>query len=216
MEAPRLEIPADVTPKSFYEELLPRFFQENRARAQSAAPQASQINAAIRAVVEGEGGGTWTLRLSGGDFAVTPNGEGDAVVTFVQTREDWQVTINRGLGALLTKIGSWGSAPPAPPTPGKPSMNLTPAKIERIKAMKVVMKIEITGFEGRSLRLAMLTGASQDGVAPAANITMTAADFNDMVAGKLPIQQAMMGGKVKLTGAGAPFAMQLGLVLMAP
>lgn len=216
MEAPRLEIPADVTPKSFYEELLPRFFQENRARAQSAAPQASQINAAIRAVVEGEGGGTWTLRLSGGDFAVTPNGEGDAVVTFVQTREDWQVTINRGLGALLTKIGSWGSAPPAPPTPGKPSMNLTPAKIERIKAMKVVMKIEITGFEGRSLRLAMLTGASQDGVAPAANITMTAADFNDMVAGKLPIQQAMMGGKVKLTGPGGPFAMQLGLVLMAP
>ena len=216
MEAPRLEIPADVTPKSFYEELLPRFFQENRARAQSAAPQASQINAAIRAVVEGEGGGTWTLRLSGGDFAVTANGEGDAVVTFVQTREDWQVTINRGLGALLTKIGSWGSAPPAPPTPGKPSMNLTPAKIERIKAMKVVMKIEITGFEGRSLRLAMLTGASQDGVAPAANITMTAADFNDMVAGKLPIQQAMMGGKVKLTGPGGPFAMQLGLVLMAP
>jgi hypothetical protein len=211
MEAPRLEIPADITPKAFYEELLPRFFQENRAKAASLAPTATQVNAAVRAVVEGDGGGTWTIRFANGDMTVTPSAEGDAVATFIQSREDWQVAINQGLGRLMSKIGS---APSGPPAPGKPG--LTPQKIDRLKLMKGVLKFELLEWEGRTLKLTVAIGTAVDGKDPTAVIAIKTSDFKDMTTGKVPPQQALMSGKVKLTGTGAPFAMQLGAVLMMP
>ena len=81
--------------------------------------------------------------------------------------------------------------------------------------MKGLIKFELTGYEGsRTLRLTIAVGAAQDGKDPVCNVSMTANDFQDISSGKLALQQAVMGGKVKLSGPGVPFAMQLGATLM--
>src|SRR5947207_379237 len=112
MDAARLEIPADITPKAFYEEFLPKVFAENRAKAAQMAPGAAQLAGSVRAEVQGDGGGTWTIEFGGGDMKVHQGAVGTPLVTFTQSREDWQVTITQGVGKLLTKLGS-GPAPSA-------------------------------------------------------------------------------------------------------
>ena len=211
MDAAPLEIPADITPKAFYEEFLPRVFAENRAKAAQLAPNAAQLAGAVRAVVDGDGGGTWTIQFGAGDMLVHAGAVGDALVTFSQTRDDWQVTITQGVGKMLAKLGS----APAAATGSGGGKGLTPAKLERLKMMKGLIKFELTGYEGsRTLRLTITVGAAQDGKDPVCNVSMTANDFQDISAGKLALQQAVMGGKVKLSGPGVPFAMQLGATLM--
>lgn len=212
MDAATIEIPADITPKAFYEELLPKVFAENRARAAALAPTASQLSGTVRAEVQGDGGGVWTLQFASGELKVQAGAVGDAHATFSQTRDDWQVAITQGLGKLLSKLGSG----PAAPVPGAgPRPGLTQAKLDRMRMMKGVLKFELTGYEGsRTLRLLVGIGPGVEGKDPTAVVSVTAADFQDMTTGKLPPQQALMGGKVKLSGAGVAFAMQLGATLM--
>jgi hypothetical protein len=212
VEAPSIVIPEDITPKAFYEELLPRVFRENRERAAAAMPTASQIRASLRAEVTGEGGGIWTLDFAGGGFEVKAEALPSPLVTFVQTREDWQVSITKGIGRLLARLGS--APAPAPASPGgAPRPGLTPQKVDRLRTVRGVMNFDLTGYEGnRTIRLKVIFNSATEGKDPTCTVSLTAADYRDITSGKLPPQQAFMGGKIKIAGD-MGFAMQLGATL---
>jgi hypothetical protein len=215
MSAPRFEIPEDITPAAFYEELLPRVLAENRERAAQALPAMGRIQALVRSEVQGEGGGVWSLLFSAGGMEVRPEPLPDPLVTFTQTREDWQVSITKGLGRLLARFA--GAAPPPPPAnPGTPRPTLTPQKIERLKMLRGVMNFDLTGYEGdRTIRLKVALCGATEGKDPTCTVSMSAADYREMTSGRLLPQQAFMAGKVRITGD-MGFAMQVGTTLLMP
>lgn len=215
MSTPTVEIPEDITPKAFYEELLPRVFREGKDRAgQVVGPAVSQIRASIRCQVEGEGGGVWTLVFAEGNLEVRPEALPDPLVTFVQSRSDWQVSITKGIGRLLARLAAGGSQPPPPSTPGAMRPTLTPQKIERLRALRGVMNFDLTGYEGdRTIRLKVILNNAVEGKDQTCTVSLATSDYREMTAGRLLPQQAFMQGKVRITGDGA-FAMMLGSTLL--
>jgi hypothetical protein len=208
-----IEIPEDITPKAFYEELIPRVFREHHERAAQAVPAASQIRASLRSEVQGDGGGVWTISFADGVLEVKPEALPNPLVTFSQTREDWQVSITKGIGRLVAKLAAGGPMPSGP-TPGAPRPTLTPQKIDLLKKARGVMNFDITQYEGtRTIRLKLAFSSAVEGKDPTCTVSLTASDYRDMTSGKLPPQQAFMSGKIRITGDMA-FAMQLGTMLL--
>jgi hypothetical protein len=209
MSTPGIEIPEDITPQRFYEDLVPRAFRQGRERAAEMMPTLQQLRASLRAEVQGDGGGVWTLTLSEGELQVRPEAIPDPLVTLVQTREDWQVSVTKGLGGVLTRLS--GSVAPAQPaaTPGMPRPGLTPQKIDRLKLLRGVMNFDLVGFDGdRTIRLKIILNSAVEGKDPTSLLTMTASDYRDVAEGRVLPQQAFLQGKLRITGDPA-FALQL-------
>jgi len=203
-----IEIPEDITPQRFYEDLVPRAFREGRDQTKEMIPTLAEIRASLRAEVQGEGGGVWTLTLSEGGLQVRPEALPDPLVALVQTRADWQVSVTKGLGGVLTRLSGSMSTPPAT-TPGTPRPFLTPQKFDRLKLLRGVMNFDVAGYEGdRTIRLKIILNGALEGKDPTSFLTMTAADYRDVAEGRLLPQQAFLQGKLRITGDPA-FALQL-------
>jgi hypothetical protein len=210
-----IEIPEDITPQTFYEEVVPRAFRQGREQAKEMVPMLQEIRASLRAEVQGDGGGVWTLTLCDGELDVRPEALPDPLVTLVQSREDWQVSVTQGLGVLLTRL-SGAVAPATPSAPGMPRPGLTPQKIDRLKLLRGVMNFDLAGLAGeRTVRLKIILNGAVEGKDPTSVLTMTAADYRDVAEGRVLPQQAFLQGKLRITGDAA-FALQLLTTALMP
>jgi hypothetical protein len=208
-------IPDDVTPRDFYQNLLAALFA---ARSANAAQKG--FDTSLRVVVSGDGGGTWTIRLRDGVFSVARGPEANPFVTLSQTRDDWQVTITKGVGQLLARFGD--VTPTADPTAAlakaagglqMPAISFGAEKLKRLSTTKGSFHFDITGAEGgRTIRCTAVFNETEK---PNFVVAIKAEDYRAMAAGTLPPQQAFMQGRIQISGD-VPFAMQLGMQFLQP
>jgi hypothetical protein len=173
-----LQVPENVTPEQFFEQLLPLGFA-----AQAAESGSAPGDFAIQFVVQGEGGGEWVAKIADGKMAVS-KGRGEANLSVNIGLDDWRDAVLQRNGAALSLI-----LPPQ--RPGRPDNSA------RAKQLKGTMGLELSRPERDPFRVEMCFNNSG---APKTTIKMTIADYVSMAEGKLNGQQAFMSGKLKVEG----------------
>lgn len=188
--------PADITPREFFETWLPGEYE----RLSADAPKPPDMAACVR--LSGDGGGAWTLRLSGGGLAVAAADTADAEVVVEQSVDDWRAVT----------VGAVGGGPDMslPDSASLESWLFNPALQQALQSVKGSLRFEIPGFEGRTFAVGLkFRGADE----PQATITIDMDTIVAMRDGSLPPMQAFFAGKILIAGDSA-FAMQLGMSLM--
>lgn len=187
------QLPADVTPKQFFEEFLPLGFAARAAEAQSASTPAS---ATMAYKVSGDGGGNWLVAIKDGAMTVTP-GEGEANVTFTVSIEDWRDAVLGRNGANLSLIVPQ-------PRPGRPDNSA------RMLQLKGTMALELAREGLDPYRVEMcFNGAA----APRTVMKLKLDDYLGMQEGRVNGQEAFMAGRLRVEGDIA-FLMQIGQMMM--
>lgn len=172
------QVPENVTPAQFFEELLPMGFA-----AQTAESGSAPADFAMVFQVEGEGGGEWLAKIADGKMNVS-KGSGDANLTIRMGVNDWRDAVLGRNGASLSLI-----LPPQ--RPGRPDNSA------RAKQLKGLMGVELSREGADPFRVEMaFNGAS----APKTVIKMKIADYIAMQEGTLNGQQAFMSGKLRVEG----------------
>ncbi len=190
--------PSDITPKEFFENFVPKEFERVAAASAASSPDMS-----AEVTLSGDGGGTWTLALSGGKLNVTAGAADSPDVAVTQSVEDWRaITVGGDGGPDLTppdgiSIEHWF---------------VNPAIQQALRDAKGTLRFEIPGFGDRTFSATlMFHGAAE----PTATISVDADTVAQMRDGSLPAPQAFFAGKIEISGDSA-FAMQIGMAVMQP
>ncbi len=191
-----LVVPADLTPAQFFESYLPA--EWTRARTGAAPPP----DATIEVVLDGDGGGTWTMTVAGGALTTTAAAAANKVDLRVRmTTTDFRAAVQGEDGApqifphdldvarLFARIPATGSALPIGTG---------------------ALEIGISGFHGRTWRIALESGGA---AAPAATVTVDADTVLAIRDRKLDPASAFFGGKIQL-GGDVAWIMQAGMAFM--
>jgi len=187
------QLPADVTPKQFFEEFLPIGFASRAAEGQSSGAPAE---ATMAYKLTGDGGGSWLVAIKDGAMTVT-QGDGDANVTFSVSVDDWRDAVLARNGASLSLIIPQ-------PRPGRPDNSA------RMLQIKGTMALELAREGLDPYRVEMcFNGAA----APRTVMKLKLDDYIGMQEGRLNGQEAFMSGKMRVEGDIA-FLMQIGQMMM--
>jgi putative sterol carrier protein len=179
-------LPDDVTPETFFEQLLPMGFETQR-EAGGAVPQ----DFTMQYVLTGDGGGEWAVTIEGGKMS-TKKGRHDAVITFTLSADDWRDAVLGRNGAAITLLLPQSR-------PGRPD------NTARVKQMKGTVAQELARDGMDPFKLEMCFGGA---AAPRTILKMKLADFVAMQEGKLNGQEAFMTGRLRIEGDMA-FMMQI-------
>ncbi len=209
-DTPSAPLPAPLSPEAFLRErVAPQFrrrIDDLRRQIVSLEHQIEERMAAqatVRVVVEGEGGGTWYLNVSGGEMTVSSEPAFPPLMTVYQPRSyfDWAA-------ALAAEAGLFG--PSARPAQGE----LTRARIERLKMLKGMIQFVFTDLpDGGEQHFALQLGEGERPATPQTVLSMKAEDAQKLARGELNAQMALMGGIIKVTGDMA-LAIQFGTSMM--
>lgn len=176
-----------ITPAQFFEQVVPEGFAADPVNA-------SQDDASLAYVLTGDGGGEWTIKISGGKMTVE-RGKGEALVTYTLSAQDAKDAINGQNGAAPTLL--------IPPRPKNPR----PGAGAAVKALRGTMALNLTRPGGDPFKMEMsFNGAAT----PRTTMTIAMADYVAMGEGKLNGQEAFMTGKLRVEGD-MGFMMQVGM-----
>ncbi len=179
----------EITPAQFFEKIVPEGFAADPANA-------SQEDATLCYVVTGDGGGEWTLTVSGGKMTVE-RGKRDALVTYTVSAKDALDAINARNGASPALL-----VPPRRP-------NARPGAGAAIRALRGTLALNLTRPDGEPFKIeTTFNGAAT----PRTTMTMAMTDYIAMGEGKLNGQEAFMTGKMRVEGD-MGFMMQVGMAL---
>lgn len=181
------QIPENVTPAQFFEQILPLGFA-----AQAAEMPTPPADFIIQFSVEGAAGGDWVANIVDGKMNVS-NGRDEAAHLCVN------IGVDDLLDAILQRNGAALSLVLPPQRPGRPDNSA------RAKQMKGTMAVELSRPDKDPFRVATCFNG---GATPKTIIKMAIADYVNMVEGRLNGQQAFMSGKLKVEGDMA-FLMQI-------
>jgi hypothetical protein len=187
--------PADLSCADLLTTWLPDAFEKARA----AGARAPDITVAL--VLDGKGGGAWTLRVAGGGLTVTNSADPAAHITVRQPVADFRAAI-------------WGEGTMAPLLPADFDVAAAvtgEAKlpIAALGQMKGTLHLEIPDFAGRTFKVSATFGG---GAEPSASVTADVATLEQMRAGTLQPAEAFFTGKIRVAGD-VPWLMQVGLSL---
>ncbi len=182
------EIPADVTPQQFFEDLMPAGYQ-----MQQEAGIALPKDLRIQYHLEGDGGGSWHVHMAGPEIAVH-TGENEANLTVRLSVADWADAVHGRRGADLVLIGPRGR-------PGRPDGS------ERAKMLKGTVEIELAR-EGEPFRARTTFGGADQ---PRTILKSKIEDYVAIQQGRINGQEAFMTGKVRIEGDMA-FMMQVAML----
>ena len=185
-------LPEDVTPEQFFEQMLPMGFAAQSQQGSEGTPR----EATMQYHVTGDGGGDWTLKISGGQMT-SSKGSADANVTFTVSLDDWRDAVLGRDGATLGLILPQ-------PRPGRPDNSA------RALALKGTMGLELSRDGKDPFKVEM---CFNNAATPKTVVKMKLAEFVDMSTGKLNGQEAFMTGKLKVEGD-LGFLMQIGQMNM--
>jgi putative sterol carrier protein len=186
------EIPSDVTPEQFFEQMLPMGFEANAA----ANPAQANANLTIQYNITGAGGGEWTVTIKDGKLT-SSKGRSDANVTFTTSFEDWRDAVLGQNGASLALILPQ-------PRPGRPDNSA------RVREIKGTMAVELAREAMDPFKVEM---SFNNTPAPRCVLKMKLQEYLDMQTGKLNGQEAFMQGRIKVEGD-MGFLMQIAMMNM--
>ena len=172
------QVPDDITPSQFFEQLLPMGFQ-----AQSAEGGAPPSEFAIQFTLTGDGGGAWHAFIHDNHMHVAP-GTKDANLSVTLSTDDWRDAVLNRNGASL------GIILPAN-RPGKPDNS------GRAKALKGTMALELARAEKDPFKVELCFNGAP---APRTLLRMTIAEYVGMQDGSQNGQMLFMQGKIKVEG----------------
>ncbi len=192
--------PQDITPQAFFSDWLPNEYSALRAAAGDAPPPPDTV---VSVTVDGDGGGAWTLSMTGGDLSVSEGADAGALVALTQTVQDWRAII----------VGEDG-APDFMPENANPidlMLRGDQGAADMLKTVNGTFVFVVGDFNGRDWKLRLsFNGAAE----PEATISVDTGTIAQIRSGEMAAPQAYFSGKIQITGDAA-FAMQLGMQLMA-
>jgi putative sterol carrier protein len=171
------EIPADLTPTMFFEQLMPAGF---RAQVEQGLPTPKDY--VIQYKLGGEGGGEWIVAIREGTMQVK-TGSGDSHMTISISHADWHDAVFGKNGADLALL--------LPQTrPGRPDGS------EAAKKLRGTMAVELAR-EGEPFRMEISFGNAPQ---PRTTVKSKITDYVAIQQGKLNGQEAFMTGRVRVEG----------------
>jgi putative sterol carrier protein len=172
------EVPADVTPAQFFEQLLPMGFM-----AEASASGAAAQDFTLQFHLNGDRGGEWHAAIANGAMQVR-QGRADANLTVALTVEDWRDAVLGRNGATLALI-----IPQRRPD--------RPDNTARAKALKGTMAVELSRPDIEPFRVEM---CFNNAAAPKTTLRMTLSDYLAMQNGTQNGQQLFMQGRIRVEG----------------
>ena len=197
MEAHRRP-PREITPGRFFAD----WFPAELARLGGASSFPDML---VRITLEGEGGGTWSIRGSGDGLKVDAGATGDKpLVTLLMSVEDWRAII----------AGEEGPIDLAPPSASPTDLLFVDAASQQLlDAMTGTFRFEVTGYNGRTWSLTALFNEERPADPPTATLTIDAETYSKILARELAAPEAYFTGKIVITGD-AGRGMQVGLAML--
>ena len=200
------------TPASFYGERIPAQFNRALERQQARGEAGRRVYEAMRAVdatiridVEGAGGGTFYLNIRGGRMSAESRAAQIPFLTLIQDRRAFdRLASEAGDSALALLGGLAGIAG---------EMSLTRARVESLRAVDGLVRLEVTGEDGFSVGTHF--GGAPVPAEPKARITVDSAAYRELCSGELDPQLAFMNERIRVEGD-MQAAMQLALAAVAP
>jgi hypothetical protein len=187
--------PANLSCADLFSTWLPDAFDKARA----AGAKAPDIVVAL--VLDGKGGGAWTLRVAGGALTVSDGADADAHITVRQPVQDFRAAL-------------WGEGTMAPLLPA--DFDVAAAVTGELKLpvaalaqMKGTLHLDVPDFAGRTFKVSIMFGGAAD---PSASVTADVATLEQLRSGALQPAEAFFTGKIRVAGD-VPWLMQVGLSL---
>lgn len=200
------------TPHTFYGERIPAQF--NRAlEHQEALGDAGRrvyramrdVDATIRVVVEGEGGGTFFLNICAGRMSAGMGASHPPFLTVIQDRRAFERLASEAGDSALALLGGLSGL--------AGEMKLTRARIQNLGDVNALVRFAVTGDDGFELRTHF--GAEPVPPEPKTTITVDGQAYRDLRSGALDPQSAFMSEQIRIEGD-MQTAMQLALAAIAP
>ena len=192
-----------VSPRAFIEDVIPSYFAEVELEPDEAA-----IDLRVGVVLEGEGGGEWTLHFVEGELGIRDARDPEAELTVIQGVEDWRSAIWEGRPALIAdgvaRIRDGGAEELRPPMPGEGQPRIDPLKGIADLRGRIEMVIEDEG--GADWSVGILIGPGSVPSEPQATIRLGADKADRIRTGALHPLEALITGELQLDG-------DLGLIL---
>lgn len=172
-----------LTVAEYYENVLPQQFAA--ALADLAPDKAAQPEITSTYAISGDGGGTYGLRVVGGQLAVVPGGIANSDLHTTAVIDDWR----RGVASIEEPLIGY----------------VRRSRVNAAKKLRGRLHFEISRADGTSYASTTVYGGE---TAPEVTVRMSAADYAALMDGTLNSQMAFMTGKLKFDGS-LPFLMQL-------
>ncbi|MFL2936752.1 MAG: SCP2 sterol-binding domain-containing protein [Myxococcota bacterium] len=198
------EFPSDpISPNQFMEEFVPALM------AEASIPEEADVTLGIR--LDGADGGEWTVSLAAGKASVERQDRDQAVLTLVQTVDDWRGALWEGRGgvfgqqavALFTGGGDSGS-----------EQGSQLGALSALASLNGLIRVRVTEEEASDWATGFKLGPGPIPEEPTTEIEIASEDAQAMQDGTLDPMQAFMSGKIRVTGDMA-LMMQMQAVLMA-
>jgi hypothetical protein len=198
---------ADVTPRSFYTDRIPRQFNRALDAESEDAVRADleAVNATLKVVVEGDDGGTFFLNIEKGRMRAGDSAAFAPFLTIVHDRAAFEVIERESGDSALSFLGGIAGL--------AGELKLTASRIRNLAELEGGVRFELVGDGG----FAILTHFGQEPVAPESkcSITVDAEAYRQLQSGEINAQDAFMSGKIQV-GGDMQMAMQLALAALSP
>ena len=171
------EVPGDVSPAMFFEQLLPAGFA---AQVEQGMPVPKDFK--MQYQITGDGGGEWHVTIRDGSMTVT-DGRDESHLGITLSIDDWRDAVlgrNGGDLALLLPQGR----------PGRPDGS------EQAKRLRGTMALELAR-EGEPFRMEIRFGGAES---PRTTVKSKIIDYVAIQQGKMNGQEAFMTGRVRIEG----------------
>ncbi len=188
--------PATTPAKEYLEDWLPKAFA-----AVPPPDAAKDVDVKLGVKLEGSGGGEWVFHMNRGSLAVSPGSAEPCAFTLIQTVEDWRGAIWEGKGGAFGKQAAAMFQPGTQSSgqgPGGRPMN--PQAIERLGALKGVIRMVVSGGPGGDWKVDFKLGPGPVPADPTTTVTVLHDDAEAMSRGELDPMQAFMSGKIQIAG----------------
>ena len=177
--------------------------------AEASIPEEADVTLGIR--LDGDGGGEWTVSLAAGKASVECKDRDEAVLTLVQTVDDWRGALWEGRG------GVFGQQAVALFTGGGDTSSEQGSQLGALSALASLnglIRVRVTEEEASDWATGFKLGPGPIPDEPTTEIEIASEDAQAMQDGTLDPMQAFMSGKIRVTGDMA-LMMQMQAVLMA-
>ena len=183
-----------VAPAEILEQTLPALF-----RTQGLADALRGVELVLGVALAGEGGGEWRLELAGGVLSVDPGSRDGAVVSWVQSVEDWRRALQSGGGAdasLPPALLRKGVAAVASGRRAAPDADW----FRRLAQLDGLLRVVLTGGETGDWSVAFSFGPGPIPERATATVSVAGEDAAALARGALQPLEAFLAGRVTIAG----------------
>ena len=196
-----MQVTESTTPDEFFEKILPELAS---AKQGELSDEQKAVSHAVGVVLSGDGGGSWTLKIDGGQLQVSKGVAEESNPVVELSVEDWR-------GVMTGKKAMLASGPSADLMAIDPS-KFKPVLLERIKPINGTIRFVVEDPDEGDLQVTIKFGGSAPDE-PQTTVTTDAETARQTQEGTMNPQMAFMQGKVRIVGD-MNLAMQVGSLAM--